>query len=1090
MTADAFGTAALRHAVVEAWLGSGTRFREDANTEEDHARGYYRDRVVVELAQNAADAAARAGVPGRLLLRLEPHGPGGWRLLAANTGAPLDAAGVASLASLRASAKPAGSGQVGRFGVGFAAVRSVSDDVAVRSRTGGVWFALAATRALLDDVTSGGSDAAARLRAAVAERGDALPVLRLPFEAPALGDLPDDDALTEPDAAYDTVVELVLRDDDAVASVRAQLDAVDDGLLLALPALSAVGVISVVEDQDESGEPGQKSRPQRLVDEVGARWVTERRTGTFDAAELADLPLEQRRADWSLVWALPRPGTTASLADGGTSRVLHAPTPTDVPLTFPALLVASFPVDPGRRLVQPGPASARLAREAGHAYADLLARLATEGAETTETTAAAPESTGPRRDVLALVPTGLPASDLDAAIREAALDALRAAPVVGGVAPQEAVVLTGPAGDDARLVEALAPVVPGLVALDPRHHAVARTLGAATVSLADVVDDLPDGLPPHRWRTICAALEPHVADPGVLEALAGARVPLADGRTVRGVRGTVVLPEDDDDAALAAIARTLGVRVVHPDAAHPVLVRAGAVRTDPRGLLADPGVRAVALAAADALLDDPDAADASVGPGPVAGSIVGPVDAGAQEVVDAVLALVRLALPVSDAGWDRAHQLSDMPFWLGELPVPTADGELAPLRETTLPGTWAADVLDLAVVAPDAAARHAPATLAAAGSHADLAVYTVPDVATPDTGADAALEEAGLEREAPDEEHDPDDPAGWLDGWSDYLAVLADRLGPAVPVGDVEAAADLDAVGDDAWPQALRRLAGEPRTRRVLLAAPRRGVPSYTAWWLRDRFEAPFALHDDVPLLPAAHAVLEGLDDEVRRALGGVEALADLDVDDWPVVLDRLPAVGQPVPLHDALAVWRGLARLARDLDDERRAAALDPLPDRLPALEVGTAVVHAAEDLEVAPGARWAQLGPVVPAVPDDASALADLLDLPVAGEDGVPEPESPGERRELDARVAALDPRLGDHWWAHEELVVDGVAVAWWVSADGEPHATGTDALAHALADVVGRPGLAALFRAALCAPDDAARLWAATAWDAEPGAQSSPR
>ncbi len=1074
MTADAFGTAALRHAVAEAWLGSGTRFREDANTEEDHARGYYRDRVVVELAQNAADAAARAGTPGRLLLRLEPldrcertSGPvsaaeqgqksahSGWRLVAANTGAPLDAAGVASLASLRASTKPTGSGQVGRFGVGFAAVRSVSDDVAARSRTGGVRFSLAATRALLDDVGAGGVDRADRLRAAVAERGDALPVLRLPFPAPALGEVRPDDDL----AAYDTVVELVLRDDTAVASVRAQLDAVDDGLLLALPALTEV----VVERCERTSGPleapraGQKSAHS----EVGERWVVERRAGTFDPADLADLPLEQRRADWSLVWAVPRPGAGAPPAP----RVLHAPTPTDVPLTFPALLVASFPVDPGRRQVQPGPATTLLARESGRAYADLLARLAAD-----------PDH---GRAVLDLVPTGLPASDLDAAVRDAALDALRAAPVLEHrLAPQDGVVISGPAGDDEALVAALAPAVPGLVALPVRHHAVARALGAATVSLADVVDDLPDGLAPQRWRAIYAALEPHAADPGVLEALAGARVPLADGRTVTGVRGTVVLPEDDDDPALAAIARTLGVRVVHPDAAHPVLVRAGASRTDPRSLLGDPGVRAVALAAADALLDaGPDATDAAVDAGPVPGSIVGPVEAGAQEVVDAVLALVRLTLPAdaSQAEQAQARHGSDLPFWLGELPVPTADGDLAPVRETTLPGTWAAGVLDALVpVAADAAARYAPVTLAAAGAHADLSVYTVPDVVTPDVD-----ELPGLE--ADDVEHGPDDRAGWLPAWSGYLAFLAERLGPGVPVGDLEAVPDLDAVADDAWPGVLRRLADDPRTRRALLAGPRAGaVPSYTAWWLRDRFGAPFALQDAVPLLPPAPAVLAGLDDAVRRALGGVDALADLDVVDWPALLEAIPAVGQAMPPHDASAVWRGLAALARSVDPERRSSALDPLPDRLPALEDGTAVVQPADDLEVAGSARWAQLGPVVPAPADRAAALADLLDLPLAGEDGVPEPETPGERRALDARVAALDPRLGDTWWAHDDLVVDGVAVRWWVTADGAPHAVDPEGLAQALAELLGRPALASSLARALEDPDAAARLWTATAWE----------
>ena len=128
--ADPFDTAGLRARVLDAWAASPGRFREDANAEEDYALGGYRDRVVVELAQNAADAAVRGGVPGRLRLTLEDG-----VLTALNAGAPLDAAGVAALSTLRASSKradaagsAAGAGEtVGRFGVGFAAVAAVSD---------------------------------------------------------------------------------------------------------------------------------------------------------------------------------------------------------------------------------------------------------------------------------------------------------------------------------------------------------------------------------------------------------------------------------------------------------------------------------------------------------------------------------------------------------------------------------------------------------------------------------------------------------------------------------------------------------------------------------------------------------------------------------------------------------------------------------------------------------------------------------------------------------------------------------------------------------------------------------------------------
>jgi len=99
---DPFETAPIRRRVLEAWVASPARFREDANLEEDLVLGGYRDRVVVELAQNAADAALRGGVTGRLRLTREGH-----TLTAANTGAPLDAGGVKVAPAARRIVSPA-----------------------------------------------------------------------------------------------------------------------------------------------------------------------------------------------------------------------------------------------------------------------------------------------------------------------------------------------------------------------------------------------------------------------------------------------------------------------------------------------------------------------------------------------------------------------------------------------------------------------------------------------------------------------------------------------------------------------------------------------------------------------------------------------------------------------------------------------------------------------------------------------------------------------------------------------------------------------------------------------------------------------
>src|SRR5215475_10880706 len=225
--ADPFGTADLRARVLDAWAASPARFREDANAEEDYALGGYRDRVIVELAQNAADAAVRAGVPGRLRLTLHDG-----TLVAANTGAPLDAAGVAALSTLRASSKrepAAGAGRdareavVGRFGVGFAAAAAVSDEPHIASVTGAVAWSRTAAADLVREIPG--------VAAELARRSGQLPVLRLPFAATGV-----------PPAGFATAVTLPLRDEAATVLVERLLTETGPALMLALPALARVEI--------------------------------------------------------------------------------------------------------------------------------------------------------------------------------------------------------------------------------------------------------------------------------------------------------------------------------------------------------------------------------------------------------------------------------------------------------------------------------------------------------------------------------------------------------------------------------------------------------------------------------------------------------------------------------------------------------------------------------------------------------------------------------------------------------------------------------------------------------------------------------
>ncbi|GAA1654040.1 sacsin N-terminal ATP-binding-like domain-containing protein [Georgenia ruanii] len=1001
---DPFDTTALRDAAVATWLRDPSRLRQDANLEEDHARGYYRDRVVVELTQNAADAAVAADAPGRLLLRLTT-GDAGSRLLAANTGAPLTADGVAALASMRASAKRAGA-TVGRFGVGFAAVRSVSDEIAIATRTpdgvAGVTFSLGRTRAVLDRA---GAELPA-LGEEVARRHGDLPALRLPFPASRPW-VPD---------GYVTAVTLELRGPEEVAAARAALAEVSDATLLALPALTAI----VVEVDGAA----------RTIADAAGRWLTVRATGTLEAALLADRPVEEReRSGWSLTWALPRRSRTDAariVEDAAAAHpgVVHAPTPTDEPCTLPALLVASLPLDPTRRHVAAGPLTDALVARAGELYAE-LAEAAAEAGE----------------DALALVPTGLPAGQLDAALHGVALAALRAAPLlpeVGGgqrLSARAAQALAGPLGQDAAVLDALAPMVGGLVHVPPGRHGQARVLGVALRDLADVVDALPAAGPPERWREVYGALGPHAA--AHREALAGLPVPLADGRTVRGARG-VLLPTADlarfwaeHPAAAAAFP---GLRVVHPGAAHPALHTLGAVEADAATVLAEEAVRAAVEAAGG----DLPGGDADLAPA-TDGGLVSAADGDLPPAIVAVLDLAQQSV--------RARPDTALPDWLADLPLPGDAGAWCPAAELVLPGSWAAGVLDaLDRLAPAVAARWDAAALRAVGVRADLVVTLVPDVVAEPAGAEEPVE-----------------------GWADYLVHLAAVLGPGAYVGDLPAVADLDAVADDAWPALLARLAEDRDARAALLTevravsggrAPGLRAPSYTAWWLREELGAPFVhpragARARVPFLPDAPAGLDRLDDAVLAALGAVGDLDELEGPAWEAYVAAWPARGT-VPMPDALALWHGLARAA--------GSGLELAPEAVPVLDGGTARMVPADDALVGPP-MWAQVGPVLPVPAARVGPVADLLDLDAAGEvapmtaGAVLQPTPP-------AALAVL-PGAPTEWWECEELHVEGADVEWW-AADGAAWATTTAGLARALAHAAEAWPARHVVEAALAEPD----------------------
>ncbi|SDK45874.1 hypothetical protein SAMN04487820_10874 [Actinopolyspora mzabensis] len=978
-SSDPFGTAALRAAVLDAWRGSPTRFREDANAEEDLRLGGYRDRLLVELAQNASDAARAAGTAGRLSVRLADG-----ELRVANTGQPLDGSGVSGLTALRASPKRA-EPSVGRFGVGFAAVLAVTDAPRLTTALGGVEFSAARTRDEVAALAESSSEPPAAVTELVS-RGGQVPVLRLGWPT---GERPPE--------GFDTEVVLPLRSDiDGEKLLDDMAEQVVD-LLLALPALHHVDI----GDRHWSRTDSTEDRVVVRTPESTRHWLLERATGEWPESTLTGIGVEQREhSRWWICWAV-------ELAADGTvlpsrNDVLHAPTPTEERLSLPARLLAGVPVEPDRRRVSESPATRVVLERAAAAYPPLLSRL-----EPLERSALVPQP-------------GFPLSDTDERLRRDVVERLSEAdwlPAADGsvIAPHRATVLDPFAPE---LVELLAEVVPGLLGanLSESPHATAlRSLGVHRMGAAEIVEAVTglDRPAAWWWRLYEALLPIERTDRTAREELTALPVPLADGRTVTGVRD-LLLPGDGAEEAVAALAEldVTGLRIAAAEAVHPLLERLGAHHAGASELLDAPAlVEAVHNSVADAR-------------------------AGADPM--------RLAEPVLRLVGETGHR-----DWLGALALPDSDGEVRRADELLLPEAALLEVLDPHAVGPDAplqtvaghvVERCSAERLRSVGVLDSFAVLIEEEPTSPHEGvADAEV---------------------W---WRELERLRGDEWPPHRFVG----VRDLDLVAENAWPAALRLLTADPETARAL-----REPDGYTPWWiarfavLGGRSPRQWRLADAEQLAGLYDPVPDvGVDERTLRLVGVRAELTVHDTADAADLVARLADPERRVRAGLALGAHRALAEA---VDCER----LDPGDVDPPRAvrSVSSAVVSA--DRAVVLDEPWL-LGVFEPALvvaggnshEFDAEALAELLDLPLASEQGVVEILGEGVTQSWQdvARVPGACELLGIPVPPGEVELRDGLRVRtsegehrvhWWVDNAGAIYSErSSDGLARALAWAVDR-------------------------------------
>ncbi|GED96911.1 sacsin N-terminal ATP-binding-like domain-containing protein [Gordonia crocea] len=523
---DVFGVAALRRSVLESWRSSPTRLIEDSRAEADLAAVGYRDRLWVELAANAADAATAAGVAGRLAAWRDDHGA----LHVANTGEPLTAEGIASLLALRVSAKAAhpdaAAGTVGRFGVGFAAVVPVADRVEIRSSSATLVFDRVATERAIAETGVAGADI-----------DTPAPLLRLAW----IGE-------TGPSAGFDTEIVLVPREG---VDTEQLLDACADQAcdrLLELPALAEITVGDATVRAVRGADTVRFEPPASLP---GAETVWHEAVWRSGATG----PVR-----WLRPMADPHVGATRVGDD-----VLRTPTPTDIEISVPARVIAPLPVTPDRRHLMPGVDVGILAP----GYLALVQMTAS----------------GSRP---ALVPRGLGRNRVDTRLIEAITDELRdhawvpAATGDDDLVPVRTLVAADLSDE---LAACLGPVLSSLAHPDvsgPAQRAALLAVGASEIGLAQIAEAVADAdRSPRWWAQLYEALAPLVATAREAEELGALPVPRADGRRHFGARGLVV-------AAPGLTAPW--APMVHPDAVHPLVERLGAQPVAAGELLAQGGL--------------------------------------------------------------------------------------------------------------------------------------------------------------------------------------------------------------------------------------------------------------------------------------------------------------------------------------------------------------------------------------------------------------------------------------------------------------------------------------------------------------------
>jgi len=327
----------------------------------------YAGRELLELLQNAADAAAEIGGNGRVRIEIARDG-----LLVANSGQPFRSGGVQSLMTPHASDKPGRKAMmIGAKGLGFRSLLNWSHEPVISSGALEIVFSVPHATSIIAGLKTENAGIA---RLADKEEEPLVPVLAFPAFSTALDSIGGASAQlllrvrALRSANFDTVVAAPFEDAEAFDRAVTQANEFEPNFLLFVEALTEIELLV-------EGRPAIRWRRSPIDDDsceleieidgqvTSEAWICVRKRG-----ELA-VGAAKKQKSYELAVAFAADGSTQPGA-------LHSYFPTSLPLPFPALFHATLELDSNRKAMKENSdANDRVLKSLAAFYAETLLRL-------------------------------------------------------------------------------------------------------------------------------------------------------------------------------------------------------------------------------------------------------------------------------------------------------------------------------------------------------------------------------------------------------------------------------------------------------------------------------------------------------------------------------------------------------------------------------------------------------------------------------------------------------------------------------------------------------------------------------------------